>query len=97
MTNSEKFALALAFVNCGNEVSLDDLDMYGVCAVEDVVSTQETIDMFQSARNSKGGMEKTPFGEVIFWKNEQAQGKGTKRGTLYVMDNGSERNAYFSS
>ena len=96
MTNSEKFALALAFVNCGKEVTLDDLDMYGVCEVKDVVSTKETIDMFQASRNSKGGIEKTPFGDVIFWKNEQAQGKGTKRGTLFVMDNGSERNAYFS-
>ena len=97
MTNSEKFALALAFVNSGKEVAIDDLDLYGVCAVNDVVSTKETIDMFQSARNSKGGIEKTPFGEVFFWKNEQAQGKGTKRGTLFVMENGSERNAYFSA
>lgn len=98
MENTIKFALALAYVNCGKEVDVSDIDMYGICDPDQVVTSQETVEQFQSARGGAlGGVEKTPFGDVRFWRNVQAEGKGSRRGTLYLMDCDTERCAYFSA
>lgn len=93
--NATKFALALAYVNCGEVVDESDLDLYGFCSPEKAVLTQETVEQYQQSMNAKGGVHKTPFGDVIYWTGVQANGKGTPRGTMYLMDFGTERYAYF--
>lgn len=98
MENTTKFAMALAYINnCNEVVEESELDVWGVCTPDQVATTQESMDDFRAARGyTNGGLDKTPFGDVIFWRGVQPQGKGSRRGTLYVMDFGSERCAFFA-
>jgi len=99
----DTFRKALASYNHlgAADVEIDDM-------IEDsqIVETAETVDDFFAAsgrRLDRNGnrpaipreLNKTAFGDVYVWENQQRGGKGARRGTLYVMDLGDVRAAYF--
>ena len=101
----DTFRLALASLNCYSVEKVEDLDIDDMLTDEQVVETRDTIEDFFSANgrklNRKGERPETPYeqnqtllGIVFQWDNVQAR-KGARRGTLYVMDFGDARAAYF--
>ena len=89
-----------------NRLGARDVEIDDVCSDGDVVVTAETIENFFAAsgrRLKRDGtrpdvpFEKnsTAFGDVFVWQNQQRGGKGARRGTLFVMDFGTARAAFF--
>ena len=96
----DTFRLAVALDNAGGDESIADIDDI-VGSDSRVVETAETMDDFFKARgrtvNRKGedrGWCETVKGRFYRWDNVQAR-PGCRRGTLYVMDFGDARAAYF--
>ena len=99
------FRLALASLNCYSVEKVEDLDIDDMLTDEQVVETRDIVEDFFSANgrklNRKGERPEVPYernqtllGIVFQWDNIQAR-KGAQRGTLYVMDFGDARAAYF--
>ena len=89
----DTFRLALASSNAYLVERVEELDVDEITTDEQVVETQETIDDFLAARGSST-QESTLVGTLHKWEGVQAR-KGARRGTLYVMDFGHARAAYF--
>lgn len=100
----DTFRKALASYNHlgAADVEIDDM-------IEDsqIVETAETVENFFDASGRKLDrkgqrptvpyeLNKTAFGDVYVWENQQRGGKGARRGTLYVMDLGDARACFFS-
>ncbi len=101
----DTFRLALASLNCYTIKKVEDLDIDDMLTDDQVVETRETLDDFFSAHgrklNRKGERPEKPLeqnqtlvGIVYRWDDVQPH-KGARRGTLYVMDFGDARAAYF--
>lgn len=102
----DTFRLALAAWSNTSATDRTDLDISDVCHRDgDVVETRDTIENFFEAngrRLSRQGQrpatpyeqESTILGDVFVWRDRQAR-KGCRRGTLWVMDFGDARAAYF--
>ena len=102
LNQNEKIAFckALAFINTGSEELAEEFDCYGICdSVGAVVETADALDHFRAgpAAGGKTAHEETPFGKVYVWKGVQPEGKGQRRGDLYVMDFGTARATYFQN
>ncbi len=96
------FRLALASLNAlgAADVSIDDCIDDG-----ELAETLDTVEDFFAANGRKltrsgerpavpAELRKTPHGALVVWDGVQAR-KGARRGTLYVMDCGTARAAYF--
>ncbi len=90
-TQIRTFLTALAFESSlGSSVDPDDAPI----SADSVVGTRDTLDHFRAG----GGVEKieeTPHGALHIFCGCQPNGKGSCRGTLYVMDFGDIRAASF--
>ncbi len=101
----DRFRLALSALNNYSVRNVADLDIDDVAEDAQVVETAETIEDFLSSRgrrlDRKGRAPYPPFehhetlcGAVYKWDDVQAR-PGARRGTLYVMDFGAARAAFF--
>ena len=92
LTEQERiaFSQATAFWNSGNHLD----EVAAMVDPEDVVETRETIADFIAANEEPQERLQTPAGELMVWHNLQ-KGRGKQRGSLYVMDFGEFRGAYF--
>jgi len=102
----DTFRLALASLNCYGVKKVEDLDIDNMLTDEQVVETRDTVENFFSANgrklNRNGQRPEVPYeqnqtllGVVFQWENIQVR-KGAQRGTMYVMDFGDARAAYFT-
>lgn len=102
----DTFRLALASLNCFTVEKVEDLDINDMLTDEQVVETRDTVEDFFTANgrklNRQGKRPEVPYeqnttlaGIVYQWDDVQAR-KGARRGTLYVMDFGDARTAYFT-
>lgn len=101
----DTFRLALAALNNYSIKDVAELDIDDMLNDDQVVATRDTVENFFEAQgrrlNRRGERPETPYelntticGEMIKWEDVQAR-KGARRGTLYVMDFGTARAAYF--
>ncbi len=102
----DTFRLALASLNCYRIEKVEDLDIDDMLTDEKIVETRDTVEDFFSANGRKltrqGKRPEVPYeqnttlvGIVYQWDDVQAR-KGAQRGTLYVMDFGDARAAFFT-
>jgi hypothetical protein len=103
--NRDTFRLALASLNQFSVEKIEDLDIDDMLTDDLVVETRDTLEDFFTAQgrrlDRKGERPAVPFeqndtllGPVFKWDDVQTR-KGARRGTLYVMDFGDARAAYF--
>lgn len=101
----DTFRLALASLNQFTVKEVTGLDIDNMLTDDQVVATQDTVENFFEAQgrrlNRRGERPAVPYefnetlcGNVYKWEDVQAR-KGARRGTLYVMDFGTARAAYF--
>ena len=101
----DTFRLALASLNSYSAERVEDLDINSVISDARVVETADTVEDFFKANGRKllknGSRPVVPreqnttlLGVVYTWDGVQAR-KGARRGTLYVMDFGTARAAFF--
>ncbi|MDO8729439.1 MAG: hypothetical protein Q7K26_06220 [bacterium] len=99
------FRLALASFNAYSVKNVEELDINHMLSDDQIVETRETIENFFEAKgrklNRRSERPEVPFeqettllGIIFKWDDVQAR-KGARRGTLYVMDFGVARAAFF--
>lgn len=91
-----------SYIACGRaDIGIDDV----ISSDDGVAETRDTIEDFFSAngrRLARDGsrpavpreLNTTDYGDLYIWDDVQAR-KGARRGTVYVMDFGDCRAAYF--
>ena len=101
----DTFRLALASLNAYSVKVVDELDIDDVITDEEVVETCDTVEDFFAANGrrltKKGERPAIPFeknrtlvGDVYQWNDIRTR-KGARRGSLFVMDFGDARAAFF--
>ena len=101
----DTFRLALASLNAYTVKTAAELDIDGVITEEEVVETLDTVEDFFAANGrrltKKGERPAIPFeknrtlvGDVYRWDDIQTR-KFARRGSLFVMDFGTARAAFF--
>lgn len=108
LTQSQRdtFRLALSALNNFSAKAVEELDIDDMLTDDQIVETQDTLENFFDAQGRRldrrtgqrpavpHELNKTICGDVYKWEDVQAR-KGARRGTLYVMDFGGARAAYF--
>jgi hypothetical protein len=108
LTQSQRdtFRFALAALNNYTVEAVAELDIDDMLADDQIVETRDTLDNFFDAQGRRldrrtgqrpavpHELNTTICGDVYKWEDVQAR-KGARRGTLYVMDFGDVRAAYF--
>jgi hypothetical protein len=92
LTGQERiaFSQATAFWNNGNHLD----EVAAMVDPDNVVETRETVAVFINANGTPQERLQTPTGELIVWNGVQGM-KSRQHGSLYVMDFGEFRGAYF--